>query len=867
VWAECLSGTDFAESDIAEACSLFDVVYPTDGDLVEQTLALAQLCDALLRAHEKTGLPIAPHRVQGHGSYAKALFVSRGMDRAPAMSRSDANRALRASFGGESFPYVCKYPVPVAPLDFGGCYVAVAALSNAWRMYRAERIAVEGMATEEATAAAEKVTATYREWLLFNGLAPSRDDWHFLLTTVFEIDPHGDVLPHHPHDKKDNTMRVGSVTASSDPLLRMGGDVVRSILQTGKTPHILQAYRCVPVGDRALETPDPFVELWSLRQRLEGDASISANERERWDGWAKSVGNALASGIPIEAHDRPAHKRERVLVGDDDKPVRRQTVEERGPFYCPIIASGIQAGARLLLYLPVALVEQRSGTIVYTDTDAARVIACQEENRTVFVPKLGMRKALSYREVNEIRWKIDELLSELVPNLPPGPRRVMTTVVHTKLPGRMEASWLTTSPELPERWEVPWTDVFEPCLPACVPEPRLLKLEPVCEPRASGFRRSDLYHFVITSKRCSFLRIRYRAPHVENRFRANGTPYPVLVGDYVSDGIEVVAYSKHGLVQHVEWDNYEKEMWEHILTSLSWDDIIGANAIKAKPLPFAEEPHLGLVRATRMVDVRAIPGMRPMARMVAATPWGFCGLPSGHLVAAYYAGFDSYSADWYDWKTRDPRALIPFEQWDFDADRLDVLPVEPMSRFVSRFARHAPKRAVTPDGEPCMGETVGAIYPAPIIVTGIVLVGKRTRHIADQGTAGILPTQGKITYRQAHRIEDVLTFMQRRKRQVGAFQLSLEAAESDIAGRTLRRALNSENGYRPNDRTTAQRLTGLAERLAEEEGLSVEESILQKVTPRVCQGCGAPLANGSRKWCSPACRHKAYREGKKEIAR
>lgn len=870
VLAEQAFGRDFGEDDLPEVCSLFGVAYPPEGDLVEQTLVLTKLYDAIIDAHFSLGLPILPSEVRGHGSYAKALLAARGIDRAPEQLSEDADRAMRALHGGEGFPYVYRYPIPSARLDFGGCHQVIAALAEAWRMERAERIVTRQMTGEEATTEAERIPAAFKEWRSFGGSAPPKDDWHSLLTTVFEIDPHGDVLPHHPSGKKDDVMRVGEVTASSEPLLRSGFDVVRSILRTGKTPHILQAHRYVAEGDRAPGSPDPFFELWSNRKRLETDpASIPANERDRRDGWAKMTANPAASGLPIESHDRRARKRERVLVGDDGDPIPApgQTVEQRGPFHNPIIAVGVNAGARLILYLLTSLIEEHGGTIVRTNIDAVDVLASREEDRTVFVPGLGMRKALSYREIDEIRWKMDELLGELG-DLPPGPRRVMMTPITTKFPEQMEASWVSASTELPERIDVLWADVFEPSMPVSVPEPRFLKLDPACEPRASRFRLSDPYTYAIGSNSHAMFYIRHRGPHVENRRRENGTKYPVLIGDYVPDGIEIADYTRHRLVQYVDRDGWEKEVWENTLTDLPWDEIIGPNEIEKKPLPFADAAQLALVRATRMADVRAIPGMRPMARMISTTPLAWGGMGRKHPVAAYHESFGSFSAsaDWHNWTAGDSLTIVPIDEWDGDADRPDVVPASTMGAFVRRFRESVPKRAVTPDGEPLTRKTVGAIYPAPIIVTGIDRVGKQGPKFADQGTEGSgLPIQGTTTYREAHLIEDVLAFLRRRAQLIGASQLIGEAADDGIAERTVKRAL-AERKYRPHKDTT-KALTRLAERLAEAEGLSIEESLLTEQTPRVCASCGAPLPNGSRKWCNPSCRHRAYRARTMESAR
>src|SRR6266545_1695606 len=441
----------------------------------------------------------------------------------------------------------------------------------------------------------------------------------------------------------------------------------------------------------------------------------------------------------------------------------------------------------------------------------------------------------------------------------------MMTLIRAEFPEQMEAAWLSASTELPERIDVLWADVFESCVPVSVPEPRFLKLDPACEPRASRFRLSDPYAYAIGSNSHAMFHIRYGAPHVENRCRENDTKNPVLVGDFVPNGIEIADYSRHGLVQYVDRDGWEREVWRNTLTDLPWDEIMGPNEIERKPLPFAAEPKLALIRATRMADVRAIPDMRPMARMIVATPFSWGGMGRKHPVAAYHESFGSFSAsaDWHDWTTGDPLTIVPVDEWDGDADRPDVVPASTMGAFVRRFRESVPKRAVTPHGEHLTRKTVGAIYPAPIIVTGIDRVGKQGPKFADQGTEGSgLPIQGATTYREAHRIEDILAFLRRRAQLIGASQLIGEASEYGIAERTVKRALY-ERKYRPHKDTT-RALTRLAERLVEAEGPSIEESMLLEPARRICEGCGDLLLNGSRKWCRAACRHRAYRARKKK---
>ncbi len=192
--AEQLHGQDFGEDDLAEVCSLFDVGYPSEGDLVERTRALTHLYDALIDAHFSLGLPILPSGVYSPGSYPKALVASRDIDKAPEMSRADADHAIRALSGGEGFPYVYRHPLPVASLDFGGCHQVVSALSGAWRMYQPEKIVTQDMTGEEATAEIERIAATFREWRSFDGPPPTKVDRHFLLATVVDIAPHGDGL-------------------------------------------------------------------------------------------------------------------------------------------------------------------------------------------------------------------------------------------------------------------------------------------------------------------------------------------------------------------------------------------------------------------------------------------------------------------------------------------------------------------------------------------------------------------------------------------------------------------------------------------------------------------------------------------------
>ena len=129
----------------------------------------------------------------------------------------------------------------------------------------------------------------------------------------------------------------------------------------------------------------------------------------------------MASGITVQVlDDEPTAKRRPQDVWDPTTGERERqkvaVIETPGEWHFPPAAAGVTACARLLLRLTRMAVEARGGTVAYWDTDSVMVIATPDGGLTP-TPGGSLRtpdgqeavRALSYREVEQVRWKMEAL--------------------------------------------------------------------------------------------------------------------------------------------------------------------------------------------------------------------------------------------------------------------------------------------------------------------------------------------------------------------------------------------------------------------------------------------------------------------------
>lgn len=209
------------------------------------------------------------------------------------------------------------------------------------------------------------------------------------LNSLVHVDPNWAILPVRFKQPRDDHYTI-AVTPLQTPQGRWYtlADVLASIVLGGPAPVIRQAIRFVPKGRCRrkqtefrnavpLNTKDPiFKVIVEQKQLAKGGAAGSADLAGLEIG-LKQMANSGSYGIYAEVNVSPSA---------DDKPLSGSVYsdicyrsakvhdEKPGAFTNPIIASLITGGARLMLAMLEAEVNQLGGTFAFCDTDSLAIV-------------------------------------------------------------------------------------------------------------------------------------------------------------------------------------------------------------------------------------------------------------------------------------------------------------------------------------------------------------------------------------------------------------------------------------------------------------------------------------------------------------
>lgn len=354
-------------------------------------LATQELLEKVRAEYDKHPIDLQPTKAYSPASIAKAYLREMGvqpiMERQPDFPRDVLGYAMVAYYGGRAECRIRHTPVPVVYCDFLSMYPTVNALMGLWRFITAERIDMVD-ATEEVRAFLANIT-------LDGGFRPER--WPGFLFFA-EIAPDGDVLPVRAgYSGTSGEYNIGVNPLVSDtPLWYAGPDLIVSTLLTGRSPHVLRAFRIVPVGRqsglkpvaiRGTITVDPmrddfFKAVIEERKRLNKRADLNDDERARLDTFLKVLANSGSYGIYAEMnrHELPKGEREPVTVyGIDEMPCTTTTAtpEDAAAFCFPPLAALITAAARLMLAMLEQCITDMGGTYAFCDTDSMAPVATE----------------------------------------------------------------------------------------------------------------------------------------------------------------------------------------------------------------------------------------------------------------------------------------------------------------------------------------------------------------------------------------------------------------------------------------------------------------------------------------------------------
>jgi len=762
----------------AEACDLYGVDLPEDAPGFDGLLSELDAVEALyveaMRLHRKLSPHRPPTAAISSGSYAQALFeqhigLEPPLGRQPRFRREVLSGFMAAFFAGDVGLGARGPEVPVRFLDMAGAYAMAAIHSGVYELLAARRVHTYSRDPTHVTAYLARVARKLRRWLDGKGPFPlTPRDWRRLARTLVWVKPNGDILPHRIQIGESWRMTVAPLT-SDEPLPFVLADVLASLLRTGQIPTITRALRIAPWGTQpqqpatlptgtAIEPgDDPFEVMANERARLE---TVPGSDLLR--GLLKGIINSMASGKPSQINDDEATGKKRpTLVWDhtlnpEPETIRSHVQEEPGAWYFPPAAAGVTATARLLLTISRVAFESAGGTIAYWDTDSLLVIATPHGG-VIPMPGGDLRtedgepavRALSYPEVEAVRWRLEELS--------PYPPELRPTI---------------------NVWD-PDTD-----LPAVVQTPRFLRIEPEnYQPLAAGWNSQGLDASVTSAKRYDAYFVDRPGGHIELR-----DGYPVVVEPTAEQtrnlsAILVRAASHHGATQ-LPPSGIDDWVEQGVAVHLALQ-----HGLRIDEPAFLGEPALSLIPVTRPAIGRALDS-RPFSRIAS---WGATFTPRT-AITPYHRSLDPMTASWRDAVERQP--LSPVDTGSGTSRSPDAFIGDTYGTVISRLRRTPEPTVITPDGQPCNGTTRGVVHPAPTIVTGIATIGREARRWRDH--TSIHGTPDHITYRQPDTWPQHLATLRRIAKRVGQVAT---AKEVGISERTLRNLLQCRP---PSPRTEAR---------------------------------------------------------------
>jgi hypothetical protein len=342
---------------------------------VERTVALL---NAMKREYDQFPLGLQPERAMSSASITKAFLDE--MQITPPNEKFDIpdhilGKCMQSYCGGRSEILIRHQEVPVVVCDTTSEYPTVAVLLRLWHLLIADKVKVE-----KCTAEAQKIL---RRVDLDSMLKP--ESWRELAFFA-AIKPNGDVLPVRTLYGETGDTNIGlNPLASEKPIWYAGPDLVSSKLLTGRHPKIVQAFRLVPLGlQSGMEATSIGTRKFDPAES-EGDFfRVVIEERKKLPKThphyllLKIIANALYgtfAELNKQSYGKNSQKHLKVHSGDHHHRESTFDVELPGRWQFPPAAALITAGGRLMLAILEAMVKQRGGAHLLTDTDSMLFVA------------------------------------------------------------------------------------------------------------------------------------------------------------------------------------------------------------------------------------------------------------------------------------------------------------------------------------------------------------------------------------------------------------------------------------------------------------------------------------------------------------
>jgi len=365
----------------------------------------AQILNALRKEFDCHPIDRSADNVYSPASIFKAYLQAMGI-RLPSekfkLDPAILGIGAQAYYGGRSEVRIRLANVPIVHTDFISEYPTVIIQLGIWEMLTAEQLQIVSATDEVRSLLARFVTdpdAVFLPniWKEFCGYAL--------------VVPENDIFPirtEYNERSDENNIGVNNLEGSDFPIWFAIPDLINSILQTGKAPKILEAIRIRPEGVQADLRPvalrgkewvDPV--SGNLFKSL-----IEAKQREKKSDpeqafFLKIMANA-GYGIFMETTPKRVSEFQEVKLfsGELHSKTRTQIIEDKGKFYCPILAALITAGGRLLLGALEREVRRAGGNHLFCDTDSMAIVSA-EKQRAV---RLTDPEANEQQYVTAISW-------------------------------------------------------------------------------------------------------------------------------------------------------------------------------------------------------------------------------------------------------------------------------------------------------------------------------------------------------------------------------------------------------------------------------------------------------------------------------
>ena len=372
----------------------------------------AALLNAAKKEFDLHPIPLSPDKAYSPASVAKKYLEAKKII-PPAekfkVSRKILGIAMEGYMGGRSETRIRNVELPVVPVDFTSEYPSTCALLNLFEILTAKRLSFEA-ATSEVRDLLSRITPDEcfkpKGWPSFRFFALIR--------------PEQDILPVRKSYNTE-TLNIGNnYLTDEQPIWIPGPDLIASVIQTGKVPHILKAIRIVPHGKQAGMKPvnlrgmveiNPYKD--DLFKRVIEQRKMHKSDKELYY-WLKILANSIYGFfVEINPDPTPARKRVRIHVYSGEEsfvpPKRFQITEKPGGWYAPYLASLITSGGRLLLAMLERCVTDAGGVHAWADTDALAIVSSKNGGSLHHVPGCEKARILSWREVREITDRFEAL--------------------------------------------------------------------------------------------------------------------------------------------------------------------------------------------------------------------------------------------------------------------------------------------------------------------------------------------------------------------------------------------------------------------------------------------------------------------------